>query len=204
MISLFVDTSYKSMYVALIKDKSVLEHIHLMAEANFSEILLPSIASILEKNKINVNDIEKIYATIGPGSFTGIRIGLTVCKVLAWTLGKGVIPISSLEFMATTQTDTDYKIPVIDARHDKVFGSVYDKDMNVVIADDYTSLDDLTRSLNGSYTYISYDDFGLDNTIKPDYDVMKIIEKHQNDNEINCHAIKPNYLKKTEAEESRI
>ena len=153
------------MYVALIKDKSVLEHIHLMAEANFSEILLPSIASILEKNKINVNDIEKIYATIGPGSFTGIRIGLTVCKVLAWTLGKGVIPISSLEFMATTQTDTDYKIPVIDARHDKVFGSVYDKDMNVVIADDYTSLDDLTRSLTGSYTYIAYDDFGPDNTI---------------------------------------
>lgn len=204
MISLFVDTSYKSMYVALIKDKSVLEHIHLMAEANFSEILLPSIASILEKNKINVNDIEKIYATIGPGSFTGIRIGLTVCKVLAWTLGKGVIPISSLEFMAATQTDTDYKIPVIDARHDKVFGSVYDKDMNVVIADNYTSLDDLTRSLNGSYTYISYDDFGIDNTLKPDYDVMKIIEKHHNDDEINCHAIKPNYLKKTEAEESRI
>ena len=42
-------------------------------------------------------------------------------------------------------TDTNYKIPVIDARHDKVFGSVYDKDMNVVIADDYTSLEDFFK-----------------------------------------------------------
>ena len=175
-----------------------------MAEANFSELLLPSINSLLKKNNVDVNDIDKIYATVGPGSFTGIRIGLTVCKMLAWSLGKGIIPISSLEFMATTNVKTKYVIPFIDARHDKVFGGVYDTNLNIVIADAYTSINDLKDKLDDSYTFVSYDNFDLSNLIKPKYDVMRIINKHQNDNEISCHAIKPNYLKRTEAEESRL
>ena len=204
MISLFVDTSYKSMYVALIKDKQLMDYTNLMAEANFSELLLPSINSLLKKNNVDVNEIDKIYATVGPGSFTGIRIGLTVCKMLAWSLGKGIIPISSLEFMATTNVKTKYVIPSIDARHDKVFGGVYDTNLNIVIADAYTSINDLKDKLDDSYTFVSYDNFDLFNLIKPEYDVMRIINKHQNDNEISCHAIKPNYLKRTEAEESRL
>lgn len=204
MISLFVDTSYKSMYVALIKDKQLMDYTNLMAEANFSELLLPSINSLLKKNNVDVNDIDKIYATVGPGSFTGIRIGLTVCKMLAWSLGKGIIPISSLEFMATTNVKTKYVIPFIDARHDKIFGGVYDTNLNIVIADAYTSINDLKVKLDDSYTFVSYDNFDLSNLIKPKYDVMRIINKHQNDNEISCHAIKPNYLKRTEAEESRL
>ena len=204
MISLFVDTSYKSMYVALIKDKQLMDYTNLMAEANFSELLLPSINSLLKKNNVDVNDIDKIYATVGPGSFTGMRIGLTVCKMLAWSLGKGIIPISSLEFMATTNVKTKYVIPFIDARHDKVFGGVYDTNLNIVIADAYTSINDLKDKLDDSYTFVSYDNFDLFNLIKPEYDVMRIINKHQNDNEISCHAIKPNYLKRTEAEESRL
>ena len=201
MISLFVD---KSMYVALIKDKQLMDYTNLMAEANFSELLLPSINSLLKKNNVDVNEIDKIYATVGPGSFTGIRIGLTVCKMLAWSLGKGIIPISSLEFMATTNVKTKYVIPFIDARHDKVFGGVYDTNLNIVIADAYTSINDLKDKLDDSYTFVSYDNFDLFNLIKPEYDVMRIINKHQNDNEISCHAIKPNYLKRTEAEESRL
>lgn len=204
MISLFVDTSYKSMYVALIKDKQLMDYTNLMAEANFSELLLPSINSLLKKNNVDVNEIDKIYATVGPGSFTGIRIGLTVCKMLAWSLGKGIIPISSLEFMATTNVKTKYVIPFIDARHDKVFGGVYDTNLNIVIADAYTSINDLKDKLDDSYTFVSYDNFDLFNLIKPEYDVMRIINKHQNDNEISCHAIKSNYLKRTEAEESRL
>ena len=200
MISLFVDTSYKSMYVSLIKDKQLMDYTNLMAEANFSELLLPSINSLLKKNNVDVNEIDKIYATVGPGSFTGIRIGLTVCKMLAWSLGKGIIPISSLEFMATTNVKTKYVIPFIDARHDKVFGGVYDTNLNIVIADAYTSINDLKDKLDDSYTFVSYDNFDLFNLIKPEYDVMRIINKHQNDNEISCHAIKPNYLKRTEAE----
>ena len=181
MISLFVDTSYKSMYVALIKDKQLMDYTNLMAEANFSELLLPSINSLLKKNNVDVNEIDKIYATVGPGSFTGIRIGLTVCKMLAWSLGKGIIPISSLEFMATTNVKTKYVIPFIDARHDKVFGGVYDTNLNIVIADAYTSINDLKDKLDDSYTFVSYDNFDLFNLIKPEYDVMRIINKHQND-----------------------
>lgn len=204
MISLFVDTSYKSMYVALIKDNELLNDKHMMTEANFSELLLPSISSLLENAGYSTNQINKIFVTVGPGSFTGIRIGLTVCKVLAWSLGIGIIPISSLEFMATTKVDTDYIIPIIDARRDKVFGGVYDSIGNAVIDDSYTCVSDLFSSLTGTYKFVSYDNFDFDNVVVPSYDVMKLIKKHENDKEVNCHAIKPNYLKKTEAEESRL
>lgn len=204
MISLFVDTSYKSMYVALIRDNELLNDKHMMTEANFSELLLPSISSLLESAGYSTNQINKIFVTVGPGSFTGIRIGLTVCKVLAWTLGIGIIPISSLEFMATTKVDTDYVIPIIDARRDKVFGGVYDNTGNMIIEDSYTCVSDLVSSLTGTYKFVSYDKFDFDNVIVPSYDVMKMLKKHENDKEVNCHAIKPNYLKKTEAEESRL
>lgn len=204
MINLFIDTSYKSMYVALLKDDILLDYTSLMAEANFSELLLPSVDSLLKKNRCTLNDIGKIFVTVGPGSFTGIRIGLTVCKVLAWTLGKGVIPLSSLEFMATTSVDTDYIIPVIDARHNKVFGAVYDNKLNKIVDDTYTSLNELYSDIKGTYTFVSYDNLEYNNTIIPNYNVSKIIKKHINDNEVSCHAIKPNYLKKTEAEESRL
>lgn len=204
MISLFVDTSYKSMYVALIKNNELLAEKHMMTEANFSELLLPSISLLLESTGYSTNQIGKIFVTVGPGSFTGIRIGLTVCKVLAWSLGIGIIPISSLEFMATTKVDADDVIPIIDARRDKVFGGVYDSIGNTVIGDSYTCVSDLVSSLTGTYKFVSYDNFDFDNVIVPSYDVMKVLKKHENDKEVNCHAIKPNYLKKTEAEESRL
>lgn len=204
MINLFIDTSYKSMYVALLKDDILLDYTNLMAEANFSELLLPSVDSLLKKNRCTLNEIGKIFVTVGPGSFTGIRIGLTVCKVLAWTLGKGVIPLSSLEFMATTSVDTDYIIPVIDARHNKVFCAIYDNKLNKIVDDSYTSLNELYSDIKGTYTFVSYDSLEYNNIIIPNYNVSKIIKKHINDNEVSCHAIKPNYLKKTEAEESRL
>ena len=157
-----------------------------------------------KKEKRFEKDIDKIFSVVGPGSFTGIRIGLTVCKTLAFALKKKIIPISSLEFMASTSVNTKYIIPFIDARHGMVFAGIYDKDGNVIYNDSYCKLDDLVNKINGSITYISYDNLDNKNVIEPNYDVVRIVEKHINDIEINCHELKPNYLKKTEAEEKLV
>ena len=201
MISLFIDTSYKALFIGIVDDKQIIDQVNIMAEANFSEKLVPTISAITNKNNISLDKIDKLFVTVGPGSFTGIRIGLAVCKTLALSLNKRIIPISSLEFMATTKTETDYKIPFIDARHGMVFAGVYDKNNNVVINDSYCNLSELISKINGTYSYIGYDNLDGIDVITPDYDCLEIVQKHINDKDFNCHEVNPNYLKKTEAEE---
>ena len=201
MINLFVDTSYKTLFVALLKDNNLIDKIQIMSEFNFSETMIPTLNKILCDNNLKAADINKIFAIVGPGSFTGIRIGLTAAKTLAYVLNIPIVALSSLEFMATTTCNTDYIIPFIDARHNMVFGGVYDKDGNPLIPDSYCFLDKLVSSLNGSYTFVTFDEKIVDNFVIPKYDVCKIVMRHINDSGENCHRIKPNYLKKTEAEE---
>ncbi len=204
MINLFIDSSYKALFIALTTDKEVIDEVCIMAEANFSEKLLPLLKEMTDRNHISLNNLHKIFVTVGPGSFTGIRIGVTVCKTLGFALKKRIVPISSLEFMATTKTDTDYKIPFIDARHGYVFAGVYDKKGINIVEDSYTNIQNLIDKIKGSITFISYDDLHLDNTILPKYNILDIITRHLNDEGLNPHEVKPNYLKKTEAEEKLI
>lgn len=201
MISLFVDTSYKSLFIGIVDKDSVIDSVQLMAEANFSEILIPELDKMIKKNSVNLGELDKLFVTVGPGSFTGIRIGLAVCKTLALVLNKRIIPISSLEFMATTNVKTKYKIPFIDARHNMAFAGVYDQDNNCIIKDSYCSLDELISNIDDSFTYISYDTMDEINIMNPNYNVLSIVRKHYNDKDFSPHEINPNYLKRTEAEE---
>lgn len=201
MISLFIDTSYKSLFVGIVDGNNVIDKICTMAEANFSEKLVSIIKEIVDKNNICLDKIDKLFVTVGPGSFTGIRIGLAVCKTLAFALNKRIIPISSLEFMATTKVNTKYKIPLIDARHGKIFAGVYDEDNNCIVPDSYTSIEEITSKISADFTYISYDNLTNTDVIIPEYNVLDIIKKHIDDKDFNCHEVNPNYLKKTEAEE---
>ena len=201
MISLFIDTSYKSLFVGIVDNNRLIDQICMMAEANFSEKLIPTIKEIIDKNNISLEKIDKLFVTVGPGSFTGIRIGLAVCKTLAFALNKRIVPISSLEFMATTKVNTKYKISFIDARHDMVFAGVYDEDNNCVVPDSYTSIERITNQISDTFTYISYDNLPNINSITPEYNVLDIVNKHLNDKDFGPHEVNPNYLKKTEAEE---
>lgn len=204
MISLFIDTSSFNLLVYLLKDDKVINSCKLEKIKSHSTIVLPEIKRRLNEANIKINDIDNIYVVNGPGSFTGLRIGVTIAKIIGYTLNKRVIPISSLELLATTAFDTDYIIPVIDARRGYVYAGVYDKNLNNILKDQYISLNDLFSKLDDdrTYTFVSYDDMlNIENLIKPNEDISKLINKHQNDSQINIHNVNPNYLKRTEAEE---
>ncbi len=204
MISLFIDTSSFNLLVYLLKDDKVINSCKLEKIKSHSTLVLPEIKRRLNEANIKINDIDNIYVVNGPGSFTGLRIGVTIAKIIGYTLNKRVIPISSLELLATTAFNTDYIIPVIDARRGYVYAGVYDKNLNNILKDQYISLNDLFSKLDDdrTYTFVSYDDMlNIENLIKPNEDVSKLINKHQNDSQINIHNVNPNYLKRTEAEE---
>ncbi len=191
---LFIDTATSNLVVALIIDGNLKYYYNKQTGKEMSEKIIPVINEALEKANINANQISKIFAVNGPGSFTGIRVGLTVAKTMAWSLKIPVIPISSLEVIASA-TPFAENIALIDARRGYVYAGKYDDNLNALIQDSYIPL----NSLETKYKFISYDN--IENSIKPEIDIIKVIKKHENETGINPHKLNPKYLKLTEAEE---
>ena len=195
---LFLDTSSFFVSVAILEDSNVLYLYQDEIYDDMSSKIMPIIEEGFNKVDFNINDIDKIIVANGPGSFTGVRIGVTIAKVLAWSLKKDIITVSSLELLATTPFNTKYIIPMIDARRGYVYAGVYDNNLNSVLEDQYIKYDDLKDYFDNS-TIVSFNE--LDNATKPIIDVVKVVEKHKNDKGVVSHLVNPNYLKKTEAEE---
>ena len=204
MISLFLDTSTKNITISIIKDFEQIYFFHEEIIEDLSVKILPLIDNALKECSLKINDIKKIYVTIGPGSFTGIRIGLTIMKVLAWSLNIEIIPLSSLELLASTKTTTDYIIPYIDARRGNCFIAIYDNDLNIISNEQFENFLEFMNNIDKLKTYkiVTYDEIDNNNKIKPEIDVLKVINRHKNDSAVNPHTVNPNYLKLTEAEEN--
>ena len=203
MISLFIDTCDTEYIVSIIKDNETLFFFKSENSKDLSTKLLKKIDEAFHSINLSIQDVDKIFVTNGPGSFTGIRVGVTVAKTLAYSLNKDIYTISRLECMASTKCNTDIIVPYIDARRDYVFAGIYDQNLNCLMKDNYLSKDCLLEKIKDKkVTFISCQNL-IDGSVPPNVDVVKILEHHKSDSKINPHSVKPNYLKKTEAEENR-
>ena len=202
MISLFIDTSLSFIRIVILRDDKIIDSINEFCDKDLSRLFDIKIKNLFDKNSLNFRDIKKIYCVTGPGSFTGIRVGMTFAKVLAWSLKIDIIPISELQVLASIKYDTDYIAPMIDARRGFVYAGLYDNNLDVVDSDKHILLDDfLAKYEHKNITYVSYNQFDNINIIKPNINFMKIINKNSTNSGINPHVLVPNYLKNTEAEE---
>ena len=195
---LFIDTSSLYLTIAIIDDNKIVFNHKEQVEKDMSSKIIPIIDNGFKECSFSIKDINKIFVVNGPGSFTGVRIGVTVAKTIAWALNIDLIPLSSLEFIASTASDKKYLVPMIDARRGNVFAGIYDQELNNILPDVLISYEQLSKKIDESYQQISYH---LDNSINPDGDILKVINKHLSDKSVNPHSLKPNYLKLTEAEE---
>ena len=202
MKCLLLDTSSSNVLVALIENNKIIYEYRKKVDSDLASKILTIIDNGLKECNSKINDIDKIFVANGPGSFTGVRIGVTVAKNIAWSLDKDVIPISSLEILATTNTNKKYLVPMIDARRDNVFAGIYDKNLNLIKSDKLINIKELIKKTNNDYEFISYDDIKINGVIKKYIDIIKIINHHINDTNINPHKLNPRYLKLTEAEEN--
>ncbi len=191
---LFVDSATANLVVAIIIDGKIKYLFNEKMGKDMSVMIMPKIKEAFDNSDIKPQDINKIFVTTGPGSFTGIRVGLTSMKTMAWTLKIPVIPISSLEVIASGTPD-DNNIALIDARRGYVFAGGYDKKLKSTYEDRHV----LLSEIHEKGTFISYDD--IVGSVKPDIDILKVVKHHENDKSVNPHCLNPNYLKKTEAEE---
>lgn len=204
---LYIDTTTSYLYGALYEENKVIESVTIKLGKDLSVFTLQKIKEMFEKANLELDHIDKIIVVNGPGSFTGIRIGVTIAKVYAYSLKKKITTISSLQAMAlSTKKDVEYRIPIIDARRGYVYAAIYDKDNVPILKEQYLSLQALLsaiENLPGEYTVITNDEIEIENKEDyfPNYEI--IIHTMKEKEEINPHAVNPIYLKLTEAEEKQ-
>lgn len=129
MILLAIDTSTDYLSLAILKGRKIPAAYHSKADRRHSILLVPTIGKLLKKTGTRLKDVDCFVISIGPGSFTGLRIGVTVIKALAYTLGKPVVTVPTLDIIARNAIGFKGIIcPVLDARKDKVYASLYRSD----------------------------------------------------------------------------
>ena len=201
MKTLILSTCTNRIIVAIADNSMIFSFCNEIIENQMSNVIMAKVEECFNNANLCPNDIDKILVAVGPGSYTGIRIGVTIAKTMAWTLNKKIVPISSLELMMSGYNDDKLLVPYIDARRNAVFAGVYNNKLGTILEDCYISLTNLNDFLiDKDYIFISDD--SLVESFKPEIDILKIVNKYAEADGLNPHAINPIYLKQTEAEEN--
>lgn len=222
---LAIDTSYQhyttvAVYINDNKKTSISESQNLSQE----EKLISTIDRVLTEVDVTLDDINTIAIGLGPGSFTGMRIGISTARAIAWSGNRKIIGFSSIELMARSVPPDIAKndsliIPIIDARMKRVFSAVFDKDKR--LTDDMDIAPEELKSIiearseqniilvgDGLIKYANiFNNFLSKNiTFLPDISIsgevmcnLVLVKKYQLE---GLETIQPNYLRKSVAEES--
>ena len=203
---LYIDTSSSYLYAGIDCDNCLVTSVKENLGQDLSRVALPKIVSMFESNNLQPNDIDKIIVVNGPGSFTGIRVGLTIAKVYAWSLNIPITTITSLEAMTVSCKYDGPIVSIIDARRDYSYAAIYDKE-KCILKPQHIANNKIIEILNtlDQYMIITNDDTSLPGE-KCSYnpDIESIVNKYVEKESINPHLVNPEYLKLTEAEESRM
>jgi tRNA threonylcarbamoyladenosine biosynthesis protein TsaB len=132
MLTLAMDTAAVIGSIAVADEHGVIASARLEAPGGFGQVLFQEIEALLARADVRLADIELYAAASGPGSFTGVRIGLAAIKGLAEVAGKPAVGISNLEALAQFGT-AGLRAPVIDARRGEVFAALFDHEGGEII-----------------------------------------------------------------------
>jgi tRNA threonylcarbamoyladenosine biosynthesis protein TsaB len=124
-LTLAVDTTHEYGSLALVRGEELLEEVPLHAPTGFGHVLYRHLAELLGRHGLKAEGIDCFAAASGPGSFTGVRVGLACVKGLAEALGKPAVAVSNLQALAAFGT-APLRAVVLDARRGEVYGAVYD------------------------------------------------------------------------------
>jgi tRNA threonylcarbamoyladenosine biosynthesis protein TsaB len=126
-----IDTTSEFGSIALVQDGEVVEETLLHSPDGFGHVLFSRLAELMERHGWRFDQVTGFAAGAGPGSFTGVRVGLAAVKGLAETAGVQAAAVSNLEAMASLGT-SDLRAPFFDARRGEIFGALYDAGLKTV------------------------------------------------------------------------
>ena len=151
---LAVDTSSKLCSVAILEDKNLIKKLELDNGLTHSETLMPLIQQLLNECSLSLNNINLLVSDIGPGSFTGIRIGVSSCKAFSDSLNIPCVGISSLEVLAYNIQNDGIICSTIDCKNNNCYFALYELisgNYNVLIEPCAKSVNDVLDLLNSQY-----------------------------------------------------
>jgi tRNA threonylcarbamoyladenosine biosynthesis protein TsaB len=122
---LAVDTTHEFGSLALVRGGTLVEEAAVHAPDGFAHVVYGALAGLLERNSMTLTEIDCYAAASGPGSFTGVRIGLACVKGLAEAMRKPAVAVSNLQAIASFGS-AGLRAAVLDARRGQIFGAVYD------------------------------------------------------------------------------
>ncbi|MGS0973640.1 MAG: tRNA (adenosine(37)-N6)-threonylcarbamoyltransferase complex dimerization subunit type 1 TsaB [Candidatus Izemoplasmataceae bacterium] len=191
--SLVIDSATSHLYIALYHGDDELEAYYEEGHNDHSVKLMSELEAMLKRQKMHVKDLHRIVIGIGPGSYTGLRVGVVIAKMFGWTLDIPVYQVSSLALLASS-VDEGIVIPAVDARRGNAFLGLYEvKNGNL-----YQLKDEELTNLK------AYEEAQTDGKTvlagKPNLRLLhnsSLLVKVE-----DIHQLTPNYLRLTEAEKN--
>ena len=189
MYTLFISTYDKLITIGLLKNGIVLEKSEVESKQNHSILVMPTISNILNNNKIDTSYLNEIIVVNGPGSFTGVRIGVVIAKTLAYTLNIPIKTITSLECIAVSTIKDNNKLSIISDTKGKYIG-YFEKNNNIIEDFKYLKSVEYEEFIKDKKEYI------IENN---HFDLELIYNNLKDTHTINPHLVNPIYIKGIEA-----
>lgn len=215
---LSIDTSSNLCSVALLEDNQTIEELVIDDNKTHSQNLMPLIQNLFVKSNIGLSQIDLIACNKGPGSFTGIRIGIATAKAIAEVANIPVIGVSSLDCLAyNVKNATGTICSLIDANNNQVYCGIFDKNYNLIneyIADDIANITPLFNNYS-DITFVGTGSVNYKDILTSAYSTAKFstnnnqhsanigkcaFEKFKNGYTETADTILPMYLRKSQAE----
>lgn len=224
MITLAIDTATKTAGVALLDHETILVEYYFHLPVNHSETLLPAVHQGLALVGIGINGVDLFAVTVGPGSFTGLRIGASTVKGFALATAKPVVGVSTLEALAYNAIACPGPVcPMIDARKGEVYTALYRANreglFDTVVEEQVTTPDKLLTRIDGQQTLFLGDGleewseiirrslkeracFGPPNlqTVRASSVALIGMKKYEKGEHLDVMTFVPRYLRRSEAE----
>ena len=211
MLILGIDTSTKICTCSIFdSENGVIAETSLSVKKNHSNIVMPIIDNLFKISDLTINDIDKIAVTLGPGSFTGVRIALGIAKGLAMALNKPLIAINELDILEAIASGNENEIiPLIDARKERVYykyQNTYVDDYLINLISNFDKNKKYVFVGDGAINYknILKDNLGENAIVLPMYNAFPrasvLCELALNKEEANVYTLEPEYISKSRAE----
>ena len=215
---LAIDTTSEVCGVAILEDENLKLENSLANGLTHSENLMPLVKEALEKLNLSLKDIDMVSCCTGPGSFTGIRIGVASVKAICEVNNIKIAEVTSLESLAKNiENNSETKVALIDARNNQCYMGIFDNEINLkeeLIADDINVLlekiekySDITFVGNGSSLHKDLilsklpNSIFCENNLQNAYSCGLIgLKKYKSNELVTADTLSPNYLRKSQAE----
>lgn len=190
---LVIDSATKFLYVALFEDVDCIDKYYKEGNNDHSVVLMIELERILVDNNVKISEIDEIIVGVGPGSYTGLRVGVVVAKMFGWNNNIPVYTVSSLALLASGSNKEGLVLAEVDARRGNSFLGLYEikeEQISLLNKEQLTNLEEFKSSIKNDFTVVNIGEPNIEMILKSN--ILRRVK--------DIHSLNPNYLRITEAE----